>query len=155
MNIEATPADTVTTGTAFIRLSLGKTRILLRQDEVFSSVSADAVRFSDSANDACGHITINNKTIPVYILDEDLRLTSVMTNPHGVCVCLGNGNDRIGILCDDAVKIITSDIELHELPDCMLEATVAIQYIGVCNNNIYCISNTARLLRLAGYSAQD
>jgi len=145
MNAGANPT-TLNNGPDFVRLSIGKTRILLHDDEILSIEPGTNVK--QTKKNAGRYITINSKVIPVYDFDEDLRPFSTTNNKSQICICQDNDKNKIGISCDDAAKITLAEMELHELPDCMLDANLAIQVIAVSNNNIYCISNITKLLQL-------
>lgn len=132
----------------FVKLTLGKTRFLLPDREVLSIEPILNIDLTHEDNDDFNFITMNDKKISVYAFDEDLQLVSAKDYRHQFCVFLDDGQDRIGILCDDAGKVTLDDIKLHELPDCMLSTDTAIQNIAVSNNNLYCVSNFTNLLQL-------
>lgn len=132
----------------FVKLALGKTRILLPGRELLSIEPILNINRTHAGNGDFNHTTMNDTKIPVYAFDEDLRLVSAKDSRHQFCVFLDDGQDRIGILCDDAGKVTLDGIKLHELPACMLSTDTAIQTIAVSNNNLYCVSNITNLLQL-------
>jgi hypothetical protein len=139
----------------FVKLTFGKTRILLPAEELLSIEPGNSVSQPQDVNDIHAHITINHTEIHVYAFDDDLRLQPVMDNQRQVCVCLGNGHGQIGILCDDANAITLNEIKLHDLPACMHTNDSVIFAIAENNNNLYCISKTADLVQLINSPCQD
>ncbi len=139
----------------FVKLALGKTRILLPGREIMSIEPILNINLTHEDNGNFNHITMNGTKIPVYAFDEDLRLVSVKDGCHQFCVFLDDGQDRIGILCDDGGKVTLDDIKLHQLPACMLSTDTAVQNIAVSNNHLYCVSNITNLLQLIKNSSFD
>jgi hypothetical protein len=135
------------TVTDFVRVTLVKTRILFPDREIIAIEPMD-IHKTDKDNGDFNYITKNGTKIPVYVFDEDLQLVSASDNQHKICVFLEDNQDRIGIICDEADKVTLDDVMLHELPECMLCTDAAIQNIAVSNNNLYCVSNLANLLKL-------
>jgi len=134
------------TATDFVRVTLGKTRILFPDREVMSIEPMPDIHQPEKSNGNF-YVTRNDVKIPVYVFDEDLQLVSASDDRHEFCVFLEDNQDRIGIFCDEAGKVTLRDIIRHDLPDCMLSPNAAIQYIALSNNNLYCISNLANLLK--------
>lgn len=147
----AAPMHPGATAAGLVRLVLGRTRLLLPGGEVLSIEPVLNVRPEHKHNGAPGFITIAGADLPVFAIDEDLRIATAIGSSHEVCVCLANGQDRFGILCDDAGMVYQDDIKLHELPACMINADTAILSIAEINNNLYCVSDTKSLARLIDY----
>ncbi len=139
----------------FVKLLFGKTRILLPAEELLSIEPGINVRQPKDVNDIYGCITVNNTDIQVYTLDDDLHLLPVLDNQRQVCVCLDNSHCRIGILCDAASTITLNDIKLHDLPECMHTDDTVVFVIAENNNNLYCISKTADLMKLIRTPGRD
>jgi hypothetical protein len=143
-------SSTINTGTGdeFVRIALGKSRLLLPASELLSIESATGISPSHEHPGSCGHIMLNNKELPVYAFDDDLQQKPVMDNPKQMCVCLDNGRDQFGIICDHAGKVILDNMKLHELPVCMQRPDSLIRVVGEKDNNLYCITSTADLMQL-------
>ena len=132
--------------TDFVKLTLGKTRILIPNSELMSIESNINLKYQTSH--ISGFTKHDGAKIPVYAFDEDLQPIPVKDSCHQVCVLLEDGKDRIGILCDDAGEVALNNVELHDLPDCMLGTITAIHNIAVSNNTLYCVSNIKCFLLL-------
>jgi hypothetical protein len=139
----------------FVKLVLGKTRILLPATELLSIEPGSSVRQPQDVNNIHGYITTSDMDIFVYAFDEDLRILPIRDNQCQFCVCLGIDLGQIGILCDDASTITLNEIKQHELPACMQSKDSVISAVVENNNNLYCISKTSDFLQLIRGSDQD
>lgn len=135
-------------GDEFVRIALGKSRLLLPVSELLSIESTAGIRPSHEHPGSCGHILLNNKELPVYAFDGDLQQKPVTNYPKQMCVCLDNGRDQFGIVCDNAGKVILDNMKLHELPVCMQRPDSLIRVVGEKDNNLYCITSAADLIQL-------
>jgi hypothetical protein len=130
----------------FVRLALGKTRLLLPGKELMAIEPMQNINQKSKGD--LNYVTMKGVKVPVYAFGEDLQLVSVKDSRHQFCVFLDDSQDRIGIFCDDAGKVTLDDLILNELPDCMHSTVTVIQNIAVSKNNLYCVSNLTNLLQL-------
>ncbi len=133
---------------SYIKLSLGRTRLLLPGEELLAMEPVQKVRASTRQTGTAGVISVNGKEHSVFAPDENLECTTTAVNNQQVCVCLAAGAVSLCLLCDDAALIHLYDVKLHALPACMYSGLDVILNIAVSNDTLYCLSDTVCLARL-------
>lgn len=139
----------------FVKLVLGKTRILLPASELICINQTDNAGLSNNKNDPYIQIKINDIYVPVFAFNDNLQPIPVAESKKKSCVCLKHGKKYICILCDDAAIISLDDLKLHQVPPCMLTADTAVIAVAESNNNLYCISQTKNLVFILKNQPRD
>ena len=131
----------------FIKMRIGKTRLLFPASELLSVESGDQLKQEHPKNTSAT-IIINDLEIPVYSSDEELNLHSYHDGDWPYYLCLNNGHNYFAIACDEATLIKPEEITYYDLPGCMQCEDSPVHGLTVFNDTVYCNTDTASLYRL-------
>ena len=122
--------------------------MLLPAKELLSIETINEIKKNQLKDTVTTIIVKNNLEVPVYTVDDEFRFSSYQEGNMSCCLCLDNGKNRFGIVCDEASLIDSSDFTQYDLPGCMKSAMGLIHHLTVSNDTVYCNTDTARLFRL-------
>lgn len=91
------------------------------------------------SNSGCiSEITINNMTIPVYSIDQNLDILKDLPASRRACLLLKSDiNKYFGIVIDSINSVNTTELSIHQIPSCMTSDYSPIQKVLQLDNEIY------------------
>jgi hypothetical protein len=142
------------TGSTYVQLTLGKTRLLFPGTEVLSLGAIPEIGTS-STGGSVGVVTLNEAVLPVYNFDEQLQLAGGGKDNCCACACLGNSRAAFGLLCDKLEIVDGVSLQIVALPACMQSANTPVQSLALQGTRILCVSSVERFAGLIDVYRKD
>ena len=138
----------MTANNSFIKIRIGKTRLLLPAPELLSIETVTQIKQPNQKNKTTVMIDVNDVELPVYTANDELQFGPYQDGDGSCCLCLDDGQHRFGVVCDEAELISPTSLTEYNLPGCMKSAQGPIKSITICDGTIFCNTDTASLFRL-------
>lgn len=136
----------------FVKIIIGKTRLLLPRAALVAIESSPDIHYPDAPTNAPAVIRVNDLELPLYALDADLNFSCYRERVAPCCLCLQEDRRAIGIVCDDAAVMDMPDIKRHELPGCMQCIPEPVQHLVVCDDTVFAVTSGTRLFNLLDHA---
>ena len=137
-----------------MQVSLGKTRLLFPGEEVLSLEAVPAIG-DPAADGSIGTVNLNQSSLAVYYLDEQLRPHGEVQDGRRACICLGDGVAAFALLCDKVETVEEEELQIVELPACMRSTITPVQSLALQGTRILCVSCVKRFAGAIDFSCRN